>query len=90
MCASFADGKLWETLDRVPRSSAFRSWLQDRAAAGLGGDDLELAFESSHIDDIFGAALGADRAAAMRDLAVGLARFLGLLKWPQRRLRALR
>ena len=77
MCASFADDKLWETLDRVPRSSAFSIWLQDREAAGLSGDDLELTFEAGYIDGIFGAALGADRAAAMRDLAVGLARFLG-------------
>ena len=34
-------------------------------------------FEAGYIDDIFGAALGYDRAAAMRDLAVGLAKFLG-------------
>ena len=84
MCASFADGKLWETLDRVPRSSAFSSWLQDREAAGLSGDDLELTFEAGYIDDIFGAALGADRAAAMRDLAVGLARFLGFEVAPKK------
>ena len=84
MCASFADGKLWETLDRVPRSAAFSSWLQDREAAGLSGDDLELTFEAGYIDDIFGAALGADRAAAMRDLAVGLARFLGFEVAPKK------
>ena len=84
MCASFADDKLWETLDRVPRSSACRSWLQDRAAAELSGDDLELTFEAGYIDDTFGAALGADRAAAMRDLAVGLARFLGFEVAPKK------
>ena len=84
MCASFADEKLWETLDRVPQSAAFGSWLQDREAAGLSGDDLELTFEAGHIDDIFGAALGADRAAAMRDLAVGLARFLGFEVAPKK------
>ena len=84
MCASFADDKLWETLDRVPRSAAFGSWLRDREAAGLSGDDLELTFEAGYIDDIFGAALGADRAAAMRDLAVGLARFLGFEVAPKK------
>ena len=84
MCASFADDKLWETLDRVPRSAEFGSWLRDREAAGLSGDDLELTFEAGYIDDIFGAALGADRAAAMRDLAVGLARFLGFEVAPKK------
>ena len=84
MCAPFADDKLWETLDRVPWSAAFSSWLQDREAAGLSGDNLELAFEAGYIDGIFGAALGADRAAAMRDLAVGLARFLGFEVAPKK------
>ena len=84
ICASFADGKLWETLDRVPRSAAFSSWLQEREAAGLSGEDLELTFEAGYIDDIFGAALGSDRAAAMRDLAVGLARFLGFEVAPKK------
>ena len=38
---------------------------------------MALTFETGYIDDIFGCALGARRAAAMRDLAVGLAHFLG-------------
>ena len=38
---------------------------------------LRLSVEAGYIGGIFGAALGYDRAAAMRDLAVGLAKFLG-------------
>ena len=45
---------------------------------------MELAFEAGYIDDIFGCALGAKRAAAMRDLAVGLARFLGFEVAPKK------
>ena len=53
------------------------NWLLERTAAGLVGDHLRLSIEAGYIDGIFGAALGYDRAAAMRDLAVGLAKFLG-------------
>ena len=38
---------------------------------------MALTFEAGYIIDIFGAALGYDRVKAMRDLAVGLAKFLG-------------
>ena len=51
--------------------------MLERTAAGLDGDHLRLSDEAGYIDDIFGAALGYDRTAAMRDLAVGLAKFLG-------------
>ena len=38
---------------------------------------MAITFEAGYIGNIFGAALGYDRDKAMRDLAVGLAKFLG-------------
>ena len=75
-CDSFG-APLWAALDAEPTSKEYSNWLLERTAAGLGGDHLRLSFEAGYIDDIFGAALGYDRAAAMRDLAVGLAKFVG-------------
>ena len=75
-CDDFGSG-LWDTIDSVPTSDAYRNWRAQREAAGLTGSDIAITFEAGYIDDIFGAALGYDRAAAMRDLAIGLAKFLG-------------
>ena len=75
-CDEFGSG-LWEKIDSVPTSEAYRNWRAQREAAGLTGSDVAITFEAGYIDDIFGAALGYDRAKAMRDLAVGLAKFLG-------------
>ena len=75
-CDSFG-APLWAALDAEPTSKEYSNWLLERTAAGLDGDHLRLSVEAGYIDDIFGAALGYDRAAAMRDLAVGLAKFLG-------------
>jgi site-specific DNA-cytosine methylase len=75
-CDSFG-APLWAALDAEPTTKEYSNWLLERTAAGLDGDHLRLSVEAGYIDDIFGAALGYDRAAAMRDLAVGLAKFLG-------------
>ena len=77
-CDSFG-APLWAVLDNEPTSKEYSNWLLERTAAGLDGNHLRLSVEAGYIDDIFGAALGYDRAAAMRDLAVavGLAKFLG-------------
>ena len=61
----------------MPTSEAYRNWRAQREAAGLTGSDVAITFEAGYTDDMFGAALGYDRAKAMRDLAVGLAKFLG-------------
>ena len=82
-CASFG-APLWEAIDRQPAHEAYRRWREDREAAGLSDGELALSFEAGYIDDIFGAALGAERAEAMRDLAVGLARFLGFEVAPKK------
>ena len=75
-CDSFG-APLWAALDAEPTTKEYSNWLLERTAAGLDGDHLRLSVEAGYIDDIFGAALGYDRAAAMRDLSVGLAKFLG-------------
>ena len=82
-CSSFGAAPLG-AIDSVPTSKAYSRWREDRTAAGLDGADLALAFGAGYIDDIFGCALGAKRAAAMRDLAVGLARFLGFEVAPKK------
>ena len=82
-CSSFG-APLWAAIDSVPTSKAYGRWREDRAEAGLSGADVALTFEAGYIDDIFGCALGANRAAAMRDLAVGLARFLGFEVAPKK------
>ena len=82
-CASFG-AKLWHAIDAQPTSASWRRWHEHRAAAALSGENLALTFEAGYIDDIFGAALGRERAAAMRDLAVGLARFLGFEVAPKK------
>ena len=82
-CSSFG-APLWRAIDSVPKSKAYSKWKEDRTAAGLSGADLALTFEAGYIDDIFGCALGANRAEAMRDLAVGLARFLGFEVAPKK------
>ena len=82
-CASFA-AQLWWAIDARPSTAEYRRWRQDREAAGLSDSDLALSFEAGYIDDIFGCALGAARAAAMRDLAVGLARFIGFEVAPKK------
>ena len=82
-CSSFG-ASLWGAIDSVPKSKAYSKWREDRTEAGLSGADLALTFEAGYIDDIFGCALGANRAAAMRDLAVGLARFLGFEVAPKK------
>ena len=74
-CGSFG-APLWAVLDAEPTSKEYSNWLLERTAAGLDGDHLRLSVEAGYIDGIFGAALGYDRAAAMRDLTVGLAKFL--------------
>ena len=75
-CNSFGRD-LWNKLDSRPTSPAYHSWRERRAEAGLSGDDMALSFEAGYIDDIFGVALGYERAEAMRDLAVALAKFIG-------------
>ena len=75
-CDEFGSN-LWEAIDAVPTSEAYRNWRAQREAAGMTGSDMAITFEAGYIDDMFGAALGYDRAKAMRDLAVGLAKFLG-------------
>ena len=82
-CDGFGSG-LWDKIDSAPTSEAYRNWRAQREAAGLAGSDMAITFEAGYIDDIFGAALGYDRAKAMRDLAVGLAKCLGFDMAPKK------
>ena len=73
-CDEFGRG-LWDKIGSVPTSEAYRNWRAQREAADMAGSDIAITFEARYIDDIFGAALGYDRAEAMRDLVVGLGKF---------------
>ena len=82
-CKSFGE-PLWDAIDTRPTAESALRWLEDRGAGGLTGGDTVLSYEAGYIDDIFGVALGRRRAAAMRDLAVGLAQYLGFAVAPKK------
>ena len=82
-CRSFGE-PLWDAIDARPTAESALRWLEDRGAGGLEGRDTVFSYEAGYIDDIFGVALGRRRASAMRDLAVGLAEYLGFAVAPKK------
>ena len=71
-----APKELWAAIDATPTAAAV-AWREQREAAGLCDEDVELTFEAGYIDDMFGVALGYSRTKAMLELSVLLAEFIG-------------
>ena len=69
-CEGFA-GHLWEAIDAQPSSKESVRWREDRASAGLIGDDCVWSYEAGYIDDEFGVTLGRAQAKAMLRRASG-------------------